>query len=270
MSELRLLDAAAAGDCRVSFADPDNRESATAQAIASLRREGVVVLDHLVDPAKIAACSAEIHAAYPDMARVDPLRNYGPYVGRHTMPMPIEGALADRDVFLPRPVAEIASAMLGKAYKFDSLGLLVSIPGAPDQKPHADATLFPEVVIDPLLPCFALAFSLPLVPLDEISGTTAFWRRSHRSPRVSGEPDLEPMVQPGSAILWDYRIRHFGRANRGARPRPIIFSALSREWWVDIDPPGAVLYEKLQVARAAHAGLSLKLQNRLSRARLTD
>lgn len=54
-----------------------------------------------------------------------------------------------------------------------------------------------------------------------------------------------PTVHPGSAILWDYRIYHTGLANHGTTPRPVIFSALSRDWWVEIDPREAKNYRKL-------------------------
>ncbi len=256
-------------DNRVSFAFGHDQDAAISSAEAWLRRDGVVVLDDMVDPSLIATCRAEIEAAYPDMERVDPLRNFGPYVGRHTMPIRVAGTLADPAIFMPPVVGEIAGRLLGDRFKLDSLGLLVSVTGAPEQKAHPDANLFFDGT-DRLIPAFAMAFALPLVPMDEVSGTTAFWRGSHRKPEVGGSYDLAPIVQPGSAILWDYRVVHGGLANRGSRPRPVVFSAFSREWWIEIDPPGASEYEKLLVARDVHAALDPQLQFRISRARLVD
>lgn len=255
---------------RVSFAPGVDREAAVEQTLALLRREGVVVLDDLVPPSLVAQCRAEIEATYPDLAAVDRERNYGPYAGRHTMPMVVEGTIADHAIFVPREIERIAVALLGEDFMVDSVGLLVSIPGAGDQVGHADGTLFPEAHIDHMMPPFALAFSLPLVPMDEVSGTTAFWRRSHRMPRVGGEHDYAPVVPPGSAILWDFRTHHRGLANRGDRPRPVIYSVLSRYWWVELHPPEATKYEKLLVERAVHDGLKPRLQRRLHRAKLVD
>lgn len=259
-------------DPRVSFAPGVDREAAVADALAILRREGVVVLDELVDPALVAQCRAEIEAAYPHLAVVDRERNYGPYEGRHCMPMTVERTLADRDILLPRPVARIAETLLRSEYKVDSVGLLVSIPGAPEQKPHHDAWLYPDEGLDRLLPPFAIAFSLPLVTMDATSGPTAFWRRSHRAatPSVEGPHDFAPIVHPGSAILWDFRVQHAGLANRGDAPRPVIFTVLSREWWVEIQPPEATRYDKLLVARDVHAAFRPKWQARFSRAKLVD
>lgn len=267
---LNLPASPAEPDLRVSFAPDQDFATAIAAALIILRREGVVVLDDLVDPALIAQCLHEISATYPDMSKVDRERNYGPYAGRHTMPVVVRGLLADPAILVPKAVAKIATELLGAMFKVDSIGLLVAVPGAPDQARHADATLYHEARIDQLVPPFALAFSLPLVAMDEVSGTTAFWRGSHRK-QPGGEPhDFAPVVPPGSAVLWDYRIHHGGLANRGSAPRPVVFAALAREWWIDIDPPGATRYDKLLVDRAVHAALKPARQRRLSRAKLVD
>lgn len=259
-------------DPRVSFAPGVDLAAAVEQALAFLRRDGVVVLDHLVDPALLARCRDEFAVTYPDFGAVDRARCYGPYEGRHATALTIEHSLADRDILLPAPVSQIAKALLSIDYKVDSLGLLVSSPGAPDQIPHHDARLYPDTELDRLLPPFALAFSLPMITMDTTSGTTAFWLGSH----LAGAPtdgrghDFQPVVEPGSALLWDVRIHHAGGANRGVEPRPIIYSILSREWWVEVQPPELTGFEKLQVARDVHAAFRPRWKNRFSRARLVD
>ena len=256
-------------DNRVSFAPDRDRTAAVGEAIAILRRDGVVVLDDLIDPALLAACHTEIAARHPAMSQPDRSSYFGPYVGRHTIPLLVDGPLADPAVLLPKPVARIATELLEHAFKVDSVGLLVAVPGAPDQTAHRDAWLYPREGLDRLLPPFALAFAVPLVTMDETSGRTAFWRGSHRSGSTIAPTtphDLAPTVHPGSAILWDYRIHHRGLANHGAAPRPVIFSALSREWWVEIDPPEAKNYRKLKLARAVFEGMKPRWQARFSRA----
>ena len=257
---------------RVSLRAGVDQAAAVAEAIAILRRDGVVVLDDLVDPALVERCGDEIALRYPDMARPDRERNHGPYEGRHCMPMLVEGSLGDPSLLVPRAVSHISAELLEPQYKVDSVGLLVSVPGAPDQKAHHDAWLYPKEGLDRLLPPFALAFAMPLVTMDEASGHMAFWRRSHRSPSTEpdGPHDFAPEVHPGSAILWDFRVLHYGLANRSPRPRPVIFTVLSREWWVEVQPPEATSYCKLQAARDVHDAFSPKWQRRFSRARLID
>ena len=257
-------------ECRVSFAPGTDHEAATAQALECLRRNGVVVLDDVIDPALIARCKTEIEANYPDLGKIDRVRNYGPYEGRHTMGMRVEGALGERDILLPQPVQTIATALLGEMFMFDSFGLLVSVPGAPDQVRHPDGSLFPEVKVEFMLPPFALAVAMPLVPMDAISGPTAFWLGSHRKAEALGDHDFAPHVMPGSMILWDFRTKHCGLANRGTAPRPVIYSVLARYWWVEFEPPKAKLYDKLVMARAFHAALGERMQYRTRRAKLID
>lgn len=234
-------------ESRVSLAAADS-DAALAEAEAIFRRDGVVVLDDLVDPALITQCRKEIEAGYPHLSEVDQERNFGTYPGRHTTPIRVEGIAADRTIFLPKPILKLAARLLGKEFELDSMGVLVSLPGAPDQTRHSDALLFGDQGTDCLLPPFAFAFVLPLVPMDEISGTTAFWRGSHRKPRMEGNADFAPMVQPGSALLWDFRVQHRGLANRSGGPRPVLFSVLCRDWWRETVALEAVRYEKLTIA----------------------
>jgi Phytanoyl-CoA dioxygenase (PhyH) len=257
---------------RVSFAPGTDPATQVAEAVAVLQREGLVVIDDLTDPALLAQAWGEIEANYPDLAKEDRASNYGPYEGRHTMPMVVEGTLADPAVLLPKPVAQIARDLLDPEFKVDSVGLLVAFPGAPDQARHADAWLFPGTPLDRLLPPFALAFATPLVAMDETTGRTAFWRGTHRTGtnEPKGDWDYAPVVQPGSAIIWDFRVWHAGLANNSADPRPVIFTVLAREWWIEIEPPEAVHYDKLKIARDVHAALTPKWQQRFRRAKIVD
>lgn len=263
-----------APDLRVSFAPEVDPAAAVRAAIRILRREGLVVLDDLIDPGLLARCWTEIEANYPDLAVPNKARNYGPHEGRHCMPMTIAGALAEPAVLLPAPVREIAREMLEPEYKVDSVGLLVAIPGAPDQKRHADAWLFPGTRLDRLLPPFALAFATPLVTVDETNGRTAFWRGTHRTAEKTTAPegpwDYAPALRPGSSIVWDFRVWHAGLANHTAAPRPMIFTVLAREWWIEIEPAVAVDYRKLKLEREVFDGFSAKWRQRFRRALIVD
>lgn len=255
---------------RVDFAAATDLEAAVDAATAVLRRDGLVVLDNLVDSALMAQCLAEIEQDYPDVGKVDRAVNYGPYEGRHTATIVLEKTRANKDVLLPKAVTRIAERILGQLFVMDTYGLLVSIPGAPDQKVHADGHLFPEIDIEYMLPPFALAFALPLVTMDEASGRTAFWTGSHRRKAIAEQWDYAPRVEPGSAILWDFRTRHCGLANRTDKLRPVIYSILSRHWWVEVQPPEAVDYQKFLVRKGVREQFGQRLEYVTRRATVVD
>ncbi|THD37814.1 MAG: hypothetical protein E7773_02215 [Sphingomonas sp.] len=265
---VRVLDAGA--DLRVSFAEGRDHAAAVERATAILRREGVVVLDDLVDPALLEACRQEIVARYPDYDQRDVERDLGSFPGRYTMPLVIDGLLAKRAIFAPRAIREIGRNLLSAENILESLGLLVSLPGSPDQGQHFDGLLFTEGKLDRVLPPVALSISMPLVPLDEANGTTAFWRRSHRENFAGGPPDFAPAMPVGSVVMWDFRTIHSGRGNRSDAPRPILFSVHSRDWWQEPKRAKAVRYKKLQVARAVYDGFGPPMRDFICRADIID
>ena len=267
-SEVRIT--ADAPDMRVSFAGGGDRTEAVERATAILRREGVVVLDDLVDPALLDACRHEIMARYPDYDQRDVERDLGSFPGRYTMPLVIDGILAKRAIFAPPAIRDIGARVLGPEAILESLGLLVSLPGAPDQGVHFDGLLFGEGQLDRVLPAVALSISMPLVRLDAESGTTAFWRRSHREAFRDGPPDFAPAVPVGSVVVWDFRTIHSGRANRGTQPRPILFSVHSREWWQEPKRAKAVRYRKLQLARSVYREFGTPMRDFTVRADIID
>lgn len=259
-----------APEMRVSFAPGVDRAEAVQRAIAILRREGVVVLDQLVDPALLERCRKEIDAQASGWDQPDRARHIGSYPGRHTATLVIDGALADPEVFASPAVDEIGKAILGPDKVLESFGLLVSIPGAPDQGRHFDGLLFEETNLDPLLPAVALSVAMPLVRLDEVSGSTAFWRRSHRQPYPGGPPDFVPEVPVGSVLVWDFRLIHSGRANLSQASRPVLFSVHCRDWWMEPKREWAFAYRKLQIARGVHAQFDKPMRDLTVRADLID
>ena len=245
--------------------------TAVAEAVAALRRDGVAVLDDVIDPALLARCGAQIERDYP-RERLNGEGAFGLDVDarRFSMSLRIDGALAAPDLLANPAVMGVASALLGDDVVIDSLGLLLSLPGAPDQRTHYDALLFPETDIDRLLPASAIAVAVPLVTMDGTTGSTAFQRGSHRHPKPGIAPDFAPTVPVGSVLLWDYRILHHGLANRSDRPRPVLFSALTRPWWHESRMADAAYYEKLAVTRAAHGAMDDGLRRMLRRAAIVD
>ena len=255
---------------RVSFGPGADRIEAVTRVIAILRREGVVVLDDFIDPALLDSCRHEIAERHPCWDRPDRERHLGSYPGRHTAALVIDGALADLAILAPPVLREVGQAVLGPDNVLESFGLLVAIAGAPDQGRHFDGLLFEETNLDPLLPAVAISVAIPLVKLDEVTGTTAFWRGSHRKPYPGGPPDFVPLVPVGSALVWDFRMIHSGRANLGPAPRPVLFSVHGRDWWMEPKREWALRYNKLQIARAVHDRFDQSMRDFTVRADLID
>jgi Phytanoyl-CoA dioxygenase (PhyH) len=254
------------GSLRVSCRDSD----AVERAITILRREGLVVLDDLVDPALLEACRLEIIQRYPDYAKPDPVHYLGTYPGRHTAPLVIDGLLADPAIFAPPPIMDIGHALLSGEKILESFGLLVSLPGCPNQGRHHDGLLFRDTLLDRVLPPFALSIAIPLVPLGETNGTTAFWRGSHRGAHVDGPPDFAPALPVGSALVWDFRTHHSGRGNLSDQPRPVLFAVHSRDWWQEPKTVKANKYRKLLVAKNVHAAFDKAMRVYTCRAEIVD
>lgn len=69
---------------------------------------------------------------------------------------------------------------------------------------------------------YALCVFVPLIDLDETVGYTQFWLGTHVTPGLVGfggaaellGGTVEAMVEAGSAVVYDYRLMHRGRANR--------------------------------------------------------
>ena len=114
-------------------------------------------------------------------------------------------------------------------------GLLTSRPGAPAQRFHTDGA-------EP----GSYQVLLPLVPVG-MGGAhtgTEFWRASHTNPAVMdlaaagelavldaaslpvepGDSMVQPCLEAGDLLIYDYRIVHRGPPNPGPEDRPIFYS----------------------------------------------
>lgn len=244
-------------------------------AAATFKRDGVVKLDDVIDPTLLTECRAQIERDFPDFEAHAGSGSYGLEARRFSIPLPVTGALTDPQVFANPTILKLLKTLLGGGYEMDSFGLLVSLPGAPAQRAHHDALLYPESTLDTLLPPTTVAVSIPLVTMDGVNGTTAFWRRSHRDrARAEGAsaeaPDYAPVVPLGSALLWDYRLVHSGCANNSDSPRPVLFAVFCRRWWHEFIPADDEGYERLVIARDALDRVEEKHRKRLVRAKVID
>ena len=158
-----------------------------------------------------------------------------------------------QDTWLP-----IVNTALGGDARLLCSGLVVTQPGTAEQAWHADGPPVPReewqrhgVDCPPppaTLPAHALTVFVPLVDLTAENGPTAFLPGTHASvtsaalaeeAREAGSSagagaHVRLEADAGSAILFDYRTFHAGGANRGDRPRPILYFVYARSWYRDV------------------------------------
>jgi len=133
---------------------------------------------------------------------------------------------------------DLMVGLLGDECILQGLGSVTSLPGSEEQHWHHDhPPLFYDIHIDPHLPSYAITVIIPLIDLNEQTGTTAMMLRSHRYPRgghpKAGAEIIYPEVPVGSVLLFDYNIRHSGQANKSDQIRPILYNSYSRPWFRD-------------------------------------
>ena len=139
---------------------------------------------------------------------------------------------------------------LGEGAVLRRRGLVVGLPGAEDQKYHADAPRVPPEVwaehesTAGTQPAHSLVVFLPLCDLNESNGPTSFLPGSHQrwtSDALEAEADAPGSstagapaildVDAGDAIVFDSRTQHAGGANRSQRARPILYLVFARPWF---------------------------------------
>jgi ectoine hydroxylase-related dioxygenase (phytanoyl-CoA dioxygenase family) len=161
--------------------------------------------------------------------------------GRYQIAVDMHAPFNDAHIFANPVLLPLIRAILGDNCTLDGFGSVISLPNAQDQHVHRDhPILFKE---DPhlssQLPCYAITLAIPLVDIDLNCGTTAHWPGSHKiilKEDTLFQPSelIYPVTKRGSAYLWDYRLVHFGTANKTQKPRPLMYLAYSRKWFSDV------------------------------------
>ena len=161
---------------------------------------------------------------------------------------------------------------LGKDFRLLRIGGIMSFPGAEDQPVHRDGQpLFSKAELGAralraastregeinlensdscnassscALPPHAVHVWLPICSnYTEVSGATNFYLGSHESfgevfedlPAEERKmyPKAQPIISPGSALIFDDRIFHYGGANLSKNARTCIFYSFARPFYTD-------------------------------------
>ena len=139
------------------------------------------------------------------------------------------------------PWMPLVRALLGAAARLCHVGVMLSLPGSAPQQWHSDG---PHMHHSQQLGPHALNVFVPLVALTPANGPTEFVPTTH----LHWDSDERPVcltADAGDAILFDYRTKHRGLANRGAEPRPLVYLTYGQPWWVDAYNFSAERYHEL-------------------------
>ncbi len=155
---------------------------------------------------------------------------------RYMLTVDIDETFGDPGLLGAPMVLPIIRKILGDDCVLGAFTAVISLPGSRDQRLHKDhPALFPETQWHFGLPCFATQIIIPLVPLNEFTGTTRFYKGSHLLPTEQAEAggSQDPVVPLGSCLLTDYRCAHRGLGNRSDTVRPILTLIFNRPWFRD-------------------------------------
>jgi tetratricopeptide (TPR) repeat protein len=176
---------------------------------------------------------------------------------RYMLTVDLDEQFGSDDVLNAPMLMPIIHSVLGSNCVLGAFTAVISLPGSKDQRLHKDhPPLFPDTPWHHTLPPFATQIIVPLIPLDEWSGTTRVYKGTHRTPTDTAEDGAhqDPQVPLGGAVITDYRCAHRGLGNRGQVVRPILTLIYNRPWFRDYKNYGK--QPPLRVSDAAYERLS--------------
>ena len=204
-----------------------------AHAARQFADAGVIILKNLLPAHRVAEFGTAYTERYSTGISAHRIKEVGD--DRAMITLSMEGAFASPDIFANPVALSIVAELLGEDFILGSYVAVTSQPGAAAQSDHADrAGLFEDVALDASVPAYSITLVIPLVALNEITGSTRFYPGSHRDPDMVDLTMAVPDAEPGDAILFDSRILHGGQANRSGSPRPILYCTYHRTWYRDV------------------------------------
>lgn len=219
------------------------------EAVAALRRDGLVVLNDVINLAHIAALRDRMLEDLPRiLEREDAPYNFNSgNVQQDPPPFP---PYLFRDVLLNDQVVAVTHRMLGPGVKNAYYSGNTALPGGTQQPVHPDiGQLWPD--LERATPAFGFVVDVPVVDMNPENGSTQLWPGTHldttmhaqldtlRVPdadvaqRASVAPPIQPAVRAGSVLIRDLRLWHHGMPNHTHAPRPMIAMIHYIHWWSD-------------------------------------
>lgn len=206
----------------------------TAQEAADLfTKHGVLRLEDVFDPTLLQQAYYEFIGRHGVGVM---LKDLGGGVGvghqRIMIGIQVSGTFSSPDLFASPILMSLLRSLLGPDQQIGSYTAVVARPGARDQKFHKDHPPLPE---DEIEAPYAITLMIPLIPLDAVVGATCFVKGSQLCGMDEAElmPRQIPTVTLGSCYIMDYRLAHFGMANRSQKLRPVLSIVHQRQGFAD-------------------------------------
>jgi len=169
--------------------------------------------------------------------------------------LPLQSPFDSTELLANPLLLPVLRTILGEALVLASVVCVTSLPGAQSQRHHRDHPNLFGTPIDHMLPSYAVKLLIPLVPMNEVTGTTRVWPQSqNNNDRVAlNSTSVDPLLNPGDCMLTDYTLLHQGLANSSAEARPVLFLSYARSWFQD----------ELNFGKQAHIVASQKTREKL-------
>jgi hypothetical protein len=212
------------------------RTQRLSDAVSALRVKGCVRICGAFSTELIDALRAsffEDYDRYFRAAEFDDALTVGAL--RYKVSVALQGPFNNPNLYANGHILPILSALLGDGFNLASLVSVIALPGAPGQGLHRDHPWLFGQVIDRMIPSYAIKLIIPLVDIDQRTGTTLIKPGSHVlfDEQALSLPSVEPSLRRGDCLLMDYRLLHEGTANASERIRPLLFLGYTRPWFKD-------------------------------------
>lgn len=152
--------------------------------------------------------------------------------GRQMLSVELTGPFLDPALYANLVLTRMLAALLGEDFLIDSFTCVVANPGAGEQKQHRDHLPLFNDSVAAALPPYAITVVVPLIDLDEQTGTTRLFPGTLHG--GEGKAGVLPYVARGDCFMMDYRLLHHGTANRSGAIRPVLYIVYARPWFTDI------------------------------------
>ncbi|QDT11363.1 phytanoyl-CoA dioxygenase family protein [Planctomycetes bacterium K23_9] len=219
-------------------------QSSASDAASLFQQQGALWIDQLFSRRFVQRLSKVYFRKYASLSQQELESRYA-CVGdqRYMITTEVKGKFNSPDLYANGHLMPILQELLGRHFVISSFGSVIAFPGAGAQSVHMDyPPLYEDESTCTSLPPHAITLVVPLVDLNEKTGSTSLWLGTHN--RVGAREQLQKLVETGSrresvfpsaklgdAYLMDFRLTHAGMANQSEIARPILYIVYSRPWF---------------------------------------
>ncbi|KAI8199805.1 hypothetical protein K4K52_008644 [Colletotrichum sp. SAR 10_76] len=221
-------------------------------AVSILQRDGIVVINDVVDPAHCDNINDLLSKESEALATDNSTHfNFGAHTRNISQPPPLDVDYLYSDIWANRFTNKIISNVLGPNPVVSYVNGNTALPSADNTRQEVHADVAYAHVNYP----FGLVANYYLVDTDVENGSTEVWIGSHRDtsmedhigvnkPAIKDEcleerrkymPPIQPRIKKGSVVIRDIRLWHAGMPNRSSVPR-IMLAIGYTPWYMNSRP----------------------------------